>query len=284
MALPPPLRLLLAVGISVAITLGLVRLLHSRIIAQQAKDDLEKQRREQVLAQAEAAGEDPPDLPPLPPDQKDLAGRALGLTATAFVFLLAFTLGSFWGETKDARSATEAEAADWVKSVALVRTIPADQGQAQIAQALEDYRRSVQEVQWPLMEQADAAAAYRAAVVSDVRLTSALVEAERAGASTSPEWSLLKSAVGDMIDQGRQRIESVPNATDPGVLILIGILAVANVALAAVFQPARLQPSLFLLGVMAALASLMMFVVVEASNPYIGGGKVVLPVMEITQP
>jgi hypothetical protein len=108
-------------------------------------------------------------------------------------------------------------------------------------------------------------------------VSSAVLAAERAGADEAPEWNALTAAVNDMLEQGRDRIDALPNAAAPGVLGLIFILAVANLALTAAFMPARLGPNLFLLGVMAALIALMLFVVVEASNPYVGGASVQPP-------
>lgn len=261
---PPALRLLLAVVITVGITLALVAALHRRLVAMSARDDEAKKAHKE----REEAGDT--DLEPLPPEAYNLANRALGLTSTGFVFLLAFTLGNFWGVASDARAATEAEGADLTRAVLMARQI---EGGQPIVQALEDYKTSVVEQQWPLMQRADAPAATAAQLQVAQPLTLAMLQAEPQLRQT-PEWAELSSAVDDLFQQARDRIDAVPNPAAPGVVALIFVLGITNLAMAAVFQPARLGPNLFLIGLMATITAVMLFVLVEASNPYVGAAAV----------
>ena len=256
----PPVRLLLAVAITVGITLFLVRILHGRLVLLNDKDRQDKEARKQREEEGET------NLPPLPPETYNLSNRVLGLVSTGFVFLLAFTLGNFWGNTADGRSATEAEAADLTRALVLANA--ADGGEP-IVRALDTYRASVVGQQWPLMQKADASSASRTQAEVGQQLSSALLSQE-ATLSKTPEWPQLTSTVNDMLEQARDRIDAVPNPAAPGVLALIFALGVTNLALAATFQPARLGPNLFLMGMMATITAVMLFVVVEASNPFVG--------------
>ena len=65
----------------------------------------------------------------------------------------------------------------------------------------------------------------------------------------------------------------------PGVLWVIAILGLANLVMTAAFQAARLGPNLLLIGAMAGITALLMFLLVEASNPFIGGGAVSFPIL-----
>ena len=76
------------------------------------------------------------------------------------MLLLAFTLGNFWGNHNEARSATLDEATMYARAASITETIPADQGGMQMMAALENYRNDISEVQWPLLQRADSAGAY----------------------------------------------------------------------------------------------------------------------------
>ncbi len=257
---PAAARLFLAIAITVGVTVVLVRVLHPRLVALSGKDDEARTQRKQ----REEAGDE--DLAPLPPESYNLANRVLGLTSTGFVFLLAFTLGNFWGTAADARTATQTEVADWTRAVSLAQSMP---GGAGVEAALQGYKESVVGEQWPLMQRADALAASRVQVQAGQELTRAVLAAEPVGKQT-PEWPALTGAIDDMFQQSRDRIDAVPNASAPGVIALIFVLAVTNLSMVAVFQPARIGPNLFLMGVMATITAIMLFVLVEASNPYVG--------------
>lgn len=257
---PAIVRLMLAIAVTVGITVILVKALHPRLVALSAQDDIAKQARKE----REEAGET--DVPPLPPESYNLANRVLGLTGTGFVFLLAFTLGNFWGTYSDARSATQAEVADWTRAVAAAQAMP---GGEPVATALQEYRASVVGQQWGLMQRGDAVEAFTLQAADGQRLSQALLQTEEE-LRDDPGWSQLTAAIDDMLVQSRDRIDAVPNPSAPGVVTLIFVLAITNLAMVAVFQPARIGPNLFLMSVMAAITAVMLFVLVEASNPFVG--------------
>lgn len=275
---PPVLRLLLAIGITVGVTLLMVRLFRRKVLALNATDDIAKDARNARKQAAEDAGE-PFDEPPLPPPAYELSGRVIGLTTTAFVFLLAFVFGNFWQASKAATSATEAEAAEFSRARVVAAQLPADKGGPQLVAALEAYQQDVVDTQWPLLEQADSAAAYSTLLDAGLPVAQALLEASKAGADELPEWDSLKTAVDNMFDQGRYRVDALPNNAAPGALAVIFTLGIMNLALVALFIPARLGANVFLMAMMATITALLLFVVVEASNPYVGATAVQWPVI-----
>lgn len=277
----PYTRLFLAVFITVGITLVMVRLFHQRALDFNAIDDIDADARKARIKAAEQAAEEADEAPkperPLPPAMYNLSGRLLGLAATAFVFLLAFTFANFWQNTKAATTATEAEAAYWVQAVVFAESLPADQGGDQIRQALNEYRDSVADEQWPLMQRGDSQAAYQMELADGLALTKALLSADQAGASAAPTWNDLTTAVSDMTEQGRYRIAALPGRAAPGVIMVVFALGVSLLALTAIFQPARLGANLGIMGIMAALVATLLFVLVETSNPYVGSAAATWP-------
>lgn len=277
----PYMRWFVAMFITVGITVAMVRVFHQRALDLSARDDIDADARKARIRaaekEAEESGEEPPAEPPLPPALYNLSGRLLGLAATAFVFLLAFTFGNFWQNTKAATQSSEAEAAYWTQAVLFAQPIPAAQGGDQIREALNDYRDSVAQTQWPLMQRGEADDAYLAQLNDGVELTRTLLAANQAGASSAPTWDNLTTAVGDMTEQGRYRIDALPGRAAPGAITVVFLLGVSVLALTAIFQPARLGANLAVMAIMATIVATLLFVVVETSNPYVGSAAVAWP-------
>lgn len=270
---PPLVRLLLAIAITVGVTLAMAKIFRTPILALNAQDEINKDERRKL---ADETGE---IQPPLPPETYNLAARILGLLTTAFVFLLAFTLGNFWGDTKDAASAVQAEAGDFVRASLLIEKLPASPEREALQQALTSYRDNLRDVQWPLMQKGDSNAAYQAQIETGLELSNAVLKAEKTEVAKAPEWPVLLAAVQDMPQQARDRVDAIPNRAAPSVVGLIFVLGITNLAMTAIFQPSRYGTNMFLLGVMAAITGLLLFVIVEASNPYLGAISVTLPAL-----
>jgi hypothetical protein len=77
-----------------------------------------------------------------------------------------------------------------------------------------------------------------------------------------------------MMEQGQDRLDQLPHPNVPGVLLVIFVLAVANLAVTAAFQPAPLATNLVLMGGVSAIIALMLFMVVETANPFTGGAAI----------
>lgn len=203
---------------------------------------------------------------PRPPERRDLVGRAIAITATGFVFLLAFALSSMWSSARDSRSAAVAEAVDHQRLVALSQELPES---SSLQSALAAYADDVRREKWPLMQSGDDIAAYRAQADTDHRLSMALLQVQSAGGDKSPAWATVASTADDMLNQARSRIDNVPHKVS-GVIALVFVLGLVNLVLTAVFQPAPGGTNTFLLGTIAAMIAVMLFALVEVSNPYLG--------------
>lgn len=271
---PAGVRLLLAVAISVGISLAFVWVFHDRMLR---LDDKNSEADEK--AENDKDGDPDAPRPPKVPNTVYLAQRVLGLTATGFVFLLAFTFGSFWGNHTEASSAILDEGTMFARALTIAQMIPADQGGTQLVAALDNYRVDITEVQWPLLQHADAAGAYAVQMQATGAIGKATVEAGKEGANEMPEWNLLTETLTNMNADAVQRIAQLPSSNVPTILVMIGFLGLMNLVLTAAFQPARRGPNLLLIGVMAGITALLMFLLVEASNPFIGGGAVSIPIL-----
>ncbi len=196
------------------------------------------------------------------------------LIATAFVFLLAFTVGNNWSNSKDARAATQNEAAAATRARDLAQSLPAENGRDSLVQGIADYEASVANVEWPSLQRADGTAAFQAHVQASSAIAAQALQAINSGAEKTPQWSSLSSAIDTMISSGTDRVESVPGEAAPAVLAVIFTLGILNLAMTAIWQPTRIAANLALMGFMAAITALLLFVVVETSNPFVGDTSV----------
>jgi hypothetical protein len=280
---PAGVRLLLALVIFVGVSLAFVWVFHERMLRMDDKNLVTDGKSESEETDGKSESEEvvnPAAPPPIKvPNTVYLAQRVLGLTATGFVFLLAFTLGNFWGNHTAASSAILDEGTMYARAVTIAQLIPAEQGGTQILSALEKYREDISEKQWPLLQDGNSAGAYAIQVQATGAIGKASVEAGRAGATKLPEWNLLTEAITSMTADATQRIAQLPSPNVPVILMMIGILGVTNLVLTAAFQAARRGPNLLLIGIMAGITGLLMFLVVEASNPFNGGGAVNIPIL-----
>lgn len=277
---PPWARLTLAIVISVTITVSFVRLLHERTLrlAHLEPEGDEVEPAVTTTRAVNAAGEaaQAEATPITPPPAWELAARVLGLTGVGFVFLLAFALGHFWSNNQDLRQAVQNEATNMGRATAAADFLPTAQGGPVLA-ALSDYGTSVADEQWPVLAQGNREDAIVAHEAAAAHVLEALAAAYAAGASQEYPWTSLTTAIDDLFIAATERIAHSPTSEVPSVLILIFILAITNLALTAAFLPTARGPHMFLTGAMAAITAIMLFVLIEAANPYVGGGAVQVP-------
>lgn len=256
LAVPPMVRLLLALAITISVTVLCVRAFHSQI---------------------RAINEDPPLVDGQPENgiqpTRDLGGRLIGLATFAFVFLLAFGFGQFWNTAKDARAASQSEAIDYAQAVALAQRLPAEEG-TPLLTALETYRQGIVDVEWPLMQRAKSEELAQARQESTTALGTALLDARQGSDSGDPVWSNLSTAVDDLLTDGNDRADSLPGPAADSVILLVLFFGLATLVLTALFQPARLKASIIIMAAMAALTAFLLFAIVEISNPYNGAGAI----------
>lgn len=266
---PTGVALVLAVAVTTGLSLLAVRLAHPRMVRRAQVDHLAAQRQRDW---------DPETGDPFPPPPAgDLAGKVTGLTQAAFVFLLAFTLGNFWGNAQDARTAVQTEAQDYARVLSLSVDLPAGAA-AQVEAALRDYQSSVTGPEWDAMHAGDSDAAWTAHTSAAQRLSAAMGRAE-GSASSSPSWSAVASTAADMAVQGSTRVAQVPGPMAPNVVALIVLLGLLNLALVTAVLPTRLGENYALVATLAAVTGLLVFVVVATANPYAGSGAIHLPAL-----
>lgn len=257
LAFPAWLRLLGTVAVAVAVAVAVVRVMHPRILRLNASPP-------------ESSGDGCDDSPPA---VDKLGGRLIALSTFAFVFLLAFVFGQFWTTAVHARQATAAEASDFVRAVTLTQTLP-PRAAAPLSAALSDYRDGVDEVEWPLMQQADTEQLARVRFAAAAELGDAALAADEAGGRGTVQWDALESSLNDLVDDGHDRTTDLPSFTATASIWLVALLGAANLGFTAVFQPAALRPNLVIIGLMAALTAFLVFVLIEISNPFVGAGAV----------
>lgn len=257
MAVPTGARLGLAVLVTVSISLLFVWLFHAPAVR---------------LSVDPEHPED--DSSPQPPASYHLGGRLLALISTAFVFLLAFSLGQIWANNKAADAENNALSLAYSRMVGLASNTPDDVGGAELRQALTAYRAGFVEREWPLLQVTDADGAREVSSQLIGSLGQAVSSAGQAGAAELPAWDTMTTALDDLTVASANLIATAPAATVAGVLLLVGVLGILNMAAAAAFQPARLPMHLLYIGCIAAVTAMLFFLLVELSNPFIGGAAI----------
>lgn len=255
-SVPPILRLLLAIGLTVGLSILFVHLFHTQLLELNA-----------------APKKDKDDDPDPPPGVKDISGRLIALTTFAFVFLLGFGFSQFWSTAKDARDAAFNESVDYQRVVGGAERLPAGQN-GPVLQALEEYRLGVATIEWPLMQSADSDALATARYDAGKKLGDALAAVRTSADANNPVWSKFSSSVDDLLDDAIDRTNALPSPMAVSVIVLVFVLGIANLVAIAIFQPARKKANLVLVAMMAAITGFLLFALVEISNPYTGAGAV----------
>jgi Protein of unknown function (DUF4239) len=257
----PPLALLLTfVAIAVAIVLGVSWLFYDKFIlwAQMPPKPEE--------SEDGADSETPPE--PVVPSTYDLFGRLVGFATLAFVFMLAFVLNTFWSNVQAAQSATQSESANLARLSCLAEDIPDPAGAGAVQQAVLDYAASITEEQWPLLRLADGSGAASVAFDANVKLVDAVRTVQDADTSSSRVWNWIDSTVSDISDDSEERLAQLPAGSAATRVWTVIILGLAMLLMTTAFFPTRVKAYRVSISVLAALTALLVFVMVQASNPY----------------
>lgn len=252
---PTGLRFLLSIAVTVGITLAFVRVFHSRAVAMGA--------------------EPAPPAPgmPVPGKTTGLAERVVAVTLFGFVFLTAFTIGQFWSHGQDADEAVRGEAMAFSRAMVLAKNLPEGAARDTVVGAFEEYLDDVIRVQWPLLERGDADAADAEHAKAGEQLFVALTGSGIGTANPDLADEIFASAE-TMVSQGASRISALPGAGANGVTFLIAFLGIVTLALVGAFFTARLPMHLLLMGVAAGVVGILLFMVVETSNPLDGADNI----------
>lgn len=204
------------------------------------------------------------------PSNDQLTNRAIEFAGVAFVFLAAFTLVQFWGNSKAAEYAVQEEAASFATASVYVEALPEGIGRDRLQAALAAYRANVIEVQWPAMRGADGQAAYAEQMGqrSDLLAAEQVALADGNGGGELLQGAM--SAIEDMTASGADRIDALPGNAAPAIIVIVFALGLVHLVLIGAFKPTTLGVTLVLTGVVAAITGALVFVVVELSNPYLG--------------
>lgn len=198
----------------------------------------------------------------------ELANQIIVIVSLAFSFVLALTVNSYWNAAGDARQDFRSEAAAWSRAQEIAKAMPAEQGGQVVISALTDYRTTITDEQWPALLAANEEESYRIQAEADTQLVTALSQASDLGASKLPTWQGLMNQVDQMAVSSGLRIGSLPGADQTGLISLIFLMGFVLLALVTIFFPIRFAPNLVLLGVTASVIALLLFILVEASNPF----------------
>ena len=253
LAVPAPVRLLISIVLTVGVSVALVRLLFPQLLAMSHK------------------GQDAFERQPGGARPNEVIGRFVTFTAVAFVFLSGVSVSQFWANDRLATEAISSESANYLRAIKYAGQIGTDKGGPQVKDALEAYRLTVEQNIWPLMQHAQAPRGYELQVRASEAVATSVEGAGALGASESPVWDELTTAVDDMLIAGSDRIDSVPQKDALALLLLVLVLGILNLIVFGMSCVSYPGLSTLLMSVAAGATGLMLFVVVELCNPYVVG-------------
>ncbi len=254
---PVSVQLALAIAVTAGISVLLVWVFHR-----------------QLLVMAQEPPRDDEDPSPRPPESYYLSGRIIQVTSLGFVFLFTFSVGQFVLNHRSADAATQLEAQYFSRALASAIELPAEAGRDDLVAALEEYRRTVVDVEWPLMERGEGPAAFATQAEGAALVSAALGAALMLGASDFAVWDPLSSSVDEMFIAANDRLGDVPTGNAESLVLVVIFLGVVSLAMTAAFQPARLRINLALIAIMGGTYGLLFYFTVELSNPFQGGGAI----------
>ena len=202
------------------------------------------------------------------PGPFDLQSRVLTFISLAFVFLLAFSLNTFWGNIQAANSAVFDEGAAAGRVTMAASLLAAPEEATALQQAVIDYSTTVVDTEWPVMREGDVVSASAIQMQASKDLATAAREAASTGVASDPLWPEVTSAINDLGTYAADRLAEVPDATAPWRMLIVIILGFAFVTMTAAYLPTRVRMYRIAMAIIGALSALLIFIMVQASNPY----------------
>ena len=254
-AISPTVRLIIALVLMVGISIGMVALFYKGILKVTA------------IPPKKVKDTDPDP----PPSVRDVSNRVIALTTFGFVFLFGFAFSQLWGITKDARDAVLSESIDFHRVVALAAQLP-DAQRTPMMNALNQYASTIENVEWPLMKAADTDALARVRFASSAKLTDAVYQTRATDQGDQVVWDKLTDSVDDLLSDGIDRTQALPGTLAAVIIGVVFVLGIVNLVTIASFQTTKRSTFLVVVGIMAGVTALMLFALIEISNPYSGAG------------
>ncbi len=167
-----------------------------------------------------------------------------------------------------AQDASQSVAADVTRLSGLANHIPDSAGADAVERAISTYRSSLVSKQWPLLQSADWEGAASGEVQSTGALVNVVLTARDADKTSSPIWGDIASTLSTLSQDSASQIDQLPASSAAMRIWTVVVLGVAMLLMTTAFFPTRVRPYRLAISIMAALTSLLVFMVVEASNPY----------------
>lgn len=190
----------------------------------------------------------------------DVAAAILGVMGTLYAVLLAFTVIVTWNHYTDANNATDAEAAHLGD---LSRLTESDR----VRTLIHNYRRAVVDDEWPAMRRGEQSA------VAQSALRALWNECRSTRPANAREDAIYAESMRQLVaisDSRRARIHSLRDDVPPLMwIILIGGGAMV-VAFTYLFGPQRIALHALMVGALATLIVMSLFLVHALDNPFDG--------------
>ena len=201
----------------------------------------------------------------------DVAAAILGVMGTLYAVLLAFTVVVVWNHYTDANNATDAEASHLADLSRITE-------QARVRALIDDYRRVVVADEWPAMQRG------KTSPLAQSALTALWTECRAVKPTNSREETIYSEAMEQMVaisDSRRARIHSLRDDVPPLMwIILIGGGAMV-VSFTYLFGPERIALHALMVGALATLIVMSLFLVHALDNPFDGWPRIAPDAMQV---
>jgi hypothetical protein len=169
---------------------------------------------------------------------------------------------------QDAQYATQTEGAAIAQLLNLTDHFEDPQTAEAVQTAVLDYTNTIVNEQWPLLEVADGLGASAVGLTASTALGDRIPAAKAADESSSPVWGQIEATLGDLGQASIDRLRDLPTSNAPFRIALVIVLGATMLIATAAFLPTRIKAYRAALVLMAALVSLLVFAMVQTSNPY----------------
>ena len=115
---------------------------------------------------------------------------------------------------------------------------------------------------------ADGLGASAVGLTASTALGDKILAAKAADESSSPVWGQIETTLGNLGQASIDRLRDLPTSNAPFRIGLVIVLGATMLIATAAFLPTRIKAYRAALVLMAALVSLLVFAMVQTSNPY----------------